>query len=354
MATDPVPNRRRAAADSTPDNRRSAADPLSDVLRAVRLRGAVFYALSFGEEWTVGAPASHLIAQAVLPGAEHVMEYHVITRGSGWAAVEGGTPVRIETGDIVMFPHGDAHRLSSAPHLLPPPFNPQWVFDTRHLPRPIPVVFRTPTDFSSGTPAPHMPVHVACGFLGCDLKPFNPLIATLPRLLHLPAAENGEWVAQVMRQAVEASHQQRPGGEAVLERISELMFVDALRRYAERLPETGSGWLAGLRDRHVGRALTLLHAAPARDWSMEALAREVGLSRSAFHDRFTRFVGQPPMQYLAQWRMQAAATLLRESRAPVAAIAREVGYESEAAFTRAFKRAVGTPPAGWRRLQLAA
>ncbi|MDB5807868.1 MAG: AraC family transcriptional regulator [Betaproteobacteria bacterium] len=332
-----------------------ATDPLSDVLRAVRLRGAVFFALNFRDgEWTAGAPAAKVIAEAVLPGAEHVMEYHVITRGSGWAAIEGEPAVRMETGDIVIFPHGDAHVISSAPGLTPPPFDPQWMLAMRNQPRPIPVSFRTPTDFSIGTPAPEMPVHVACGFLGCDLKPFNPLIATLPRLLHLPAADNGAWVAQVISQAVEASHHKRPGGDAVLERISELMFVDALRRHAERLPESGAGWLAGLRDRHVGRALSLMHAQPGRAWTMDALAREVALSRSAFHDRFNRFVGQPPMQYLAQWRMQAAATLLRESRAPVVTIAHEVGYESEAAFTRAFKRAVGAPPAGWRRAQQAA
>jgi len=151
---------------------------------------------------------------------------------------------------------------------------------------------------------------------------------------------------------VEAAHDRRPGGGALLERISEMMFVDALRRHAERAPDD-TGWLAGLRDRHVGRALALLHEDPGRDWSMELLAREAALSRSAFHERFTRFVGQPPMHYLAQWRMQAAARLLRESAAPVASIAREVGYESEAAFTRAFKRAVGMPPAGWRRAQAA-
>jgi len=337
-----------------------AADPLSELLRAVRLRGAVFYALSYGEEWAVEAPASREIAAAVLPQAEHVVEYHVITKGSGWAAIVGGPPVRLETGDIVMFPQGDAHVLSSAPGMRPAPFDPRWMFETRDAARPIPVVFHTPTDFSYGTPAPELPVHVACGFLGFDLKPFNPLMATLPRLLHLPAAAEGNadgadgaWVAQVMRRAVEASQNQRAGGHAVLERISELMFVDALRRHAERLPEADTGWLAGLRDRYVGRALGLMHEEPARDWTLELLAREVALSRSAFHERFTRFVGQPPIQYLAQWRMQAAARLLRESPAPVAAVARAVGYESEAAFTRAFKRAAGAPPAVWRRAQAA-
>jgi AraC-like DNA-binding protein len=154
-----------------------------------------------------------------------------------------------------------------------------------------------------------------------------------------------------MRQAVNESHNKRPGGEAVLERISEMMFVDAVRRHVERLPEESTGWLAGLRDRHVGRALALIHENPARAWTVDALADEIALSRSALYDRFVRLIGQPPMQYLTQWRMQAAANLLRQGHAPIASIALDVGYESEAAFARAFKRLVGTPPASWRRKQ---
>jgi AraC-like DNA-binding protein len=326
-------------------------DTLSDVLRSVRLRGAVFYYLGFGHEWAVEAPPAKEIAGAVIPGAEHVMEYHVITKGSGWAAIVGEPPVRLESGDIAMFPHGDAHVLSSAPGIRPTPMDPEWVYATRDDPKPIPIVFHTLTQFSYGEPVPESPTNVACGFLGCDLRPFNPLIATLPRLLHLPAAGDGAWISQVMRQAVDASQNKRPGGDAVLERISEMMFVDAVRRYVERLPDSSTGWLAGVRDRHVGRALTLIHENPARAWTIDALADEIALSRSAFYERFVRLIGQPPMQYLTQWRMQAAANLLRQSRAPIASIALDVGYESEAAFARAFKRLVGAPPASWRRIQ---
>lgn len=326
-------------------------DTLSDVLRSVRLRGAVFYYLSFGHEWAVEAPPAKEIAGAVIPGAEHVMEYHVITKGSGWAAIVGESPVRLETGDIVMFPHGDAHVMSSAPGIQPIRLSADWVYTTRNDPKPIPIVFHTPNEFSYGAPAPDSPTNVACGFLGCDLRPFNPLIATLPRLMHLPAASDGAWISQVMRQAVNASQNQRPGGQAVLERISEMMFVDAVRRHVERLPEESTGWLAGLGDRHVGRALALIHEDPSRAWTIDVLADEIALSRSAFYERFVRLIGQPPMQYLTQWRMQVAANLLRQSRAPVASIALDIGYESEAAFTRAFKRLVGTPPASWRRIQ---
>lgn len=328
-----------------------STDTLSDVLRSIHLRGAVFYYLSFGHEWAVEAPPAQEITSTVIPGAQHVIEYHVITKGSGRAAIAGQAPVRLETGDIIMFPHGDAHVLSSGPGVEPIRFGLDWIHATRHAPKPVPIVFSTLHDFSFGAPAPESVNHVACGFLGCDLRPFNSLIATLPRLLHLPAAEDGAWISQVILQAVNASHNKRPGGEAVLERISEMIFVDAVRRHVERLPEDSTGWLAGLRDRQVGRALALIHDSPARAWTIAALAGEVALSRSAFHDWFVRLVGQPPMQYLTQWRMDVAATLLRQSGAPVASIAQDVGYESEAAFTRAFKRQVGTPPARWRRMQ---
>ena len=263
----------------------------------------------------------------------------------------GEAPVRLEAGDIVLFPQGDAHVISSAPGIAPARFGPDWVYATRNDPKPIPIVFHTGNEFTLGAPAAESPNNIACGFLGCDLRPFNPLIATLPRLLHLPAAADGSWISEAMRQAVDASQNKRPGGDAVLERISELMFVDAVRRHLERLPDASTGWLAGLRDRHVGRALALIHENPGRAWTIDALADDIALSRSAFYERFVRLIGQPPMQYLTQWRMQAAANLLRQSNATVASIALDVGYESEAAFARAFKRLVGTPPASWRRMQ---
>lgn len=328
-----------------------AADTLSDVLRSVRLRGAVFYYLYFDDDWSAGAQAAKEIAGAVVPGAEHVMEYHVMTKGSGWAAIVGESPVRLLEGDIVMFPHGDAHTISSKPGIPPTPRSAEWVYSTRNDPKPISIAFQTPNKFSAGDPGSEYRAQVACGFLGCDLKPFNPLIASLPRLLHLPAASDGAWISQVMVKAVQASQNRRPGDEVVLERISEMMFVDAVRRYVERMPGESTGWLAGLRDKRVGRALALIHENPSRDWTMELLADEVALSRSAFFERFDRLIGMPPMQYLTQWRMQVAANLLRQSHLPIASIALEAGYDSEAAFSRAFKRQVGIPPARWRRIQ---
>lgn len=329
-------------------------DPLSDVLSSVRLRGAVFYYVSFGDDWAAETPASRQLADALMPGAEHVLAYHLIARGSGWAATAGEPPVRLNSGDIVMFPRGDSHVLSSAPGMRAQPDNDDWRVTTRNDPKPIAVAYhRGVLRPGTPTPADEASTVVVCGFVGCDLRPFNPLINGLPRLLHLGAGGVGAWVAPVLDQAVSESRQFRAGSAAVLERVSEMVFVDAARRHLESLPADASGWLAGLRDRHVGRAIGLLHARPAEPWSIDELGRQVGLSRSALHQRFVELVGQPPMQYLTNWRMQRGACLLREGDATVATIAQEVGYDSEAAFARAFKRLVGTPPAAWRRAQRA-
>jgi AraC-like DNA-binding protein len=322
-------------------------DTLSDLLRTVRLRGAAFYYVSFRGQWSAGASEAKDIAQLVMPGCDHVMEYHMIAKGSGWAAVSGLPPLRLHTGDVVLFPQGDRHVLSSAPGLQPDNANPEsLVF---HGKRPMPISFHEGVVDAGAMPVESADAIAVCGFLGCDLHLFNPLIAALPRILHLPAARAGTWVAHVIEQAVVESSERRPGSDAVLERLSEMMFVDAARRYLDSLPEDSVGWLAGLRDRFVGKALALMHERPERQWSVDDLAHDVGLSRSSLHERFIQYLGQPPMQYLASWRIQIGARLLRESSRVVADIALEVGYDSEAAFARAFKRMVGVPPAKWRR-----
>ena len=323
-------------------------DTLSDVLRSVRLRGALYFHVSGTREWAAEAPSSREIAAAVMPGAEHVMEFHAVLSGACWAVAVGGEPVHLAAGDLVIFPQGDAHVVSSAPGMRAPP-NPQGYFERQQQRQPFTLHLDVSEVHAGAAPAGANDTVLVCGFLGCDLRPFNPLIAALPRLLHLPAAGGQDWAVQCMRQAAAESTNRRPGGGAMLERLSEMMFIDAMRRYLGALPEDSPGWLAGLRDRFVGRALTLLHAAPEAPWTVEELGQRVGLSRSALHERFAALTGQAPMQYLANWRIQVGATLLRDTALTVAAVAQQVGYESEAAFARAFKRLVGQPPSVWRR-----
>jgi AraC-like DNA-binding protein len=326
-------------------------DTLSDLLRSVRLRGALYFHVECTAPWVTEAPQAAQMAPAVMPDADQLMEYHVVIQGSCWAAPVGDAPVRLAAGDVIVFPHGDAHALSSEPGLRATPdrdFLYQW------RPPQLPFMLQqgqppTPGDMA----ADPTQASVLCGFLGCDRRPFNPLLASLPRMIHVPAAEltaDGEgWVAQFARLAAAESRDKRPGGEVVLERLSELLFVDLLRRHLERLPEDQRGWLAGLRDRHVGRMLGLMHERPADPWTMERMADQVGLSRSALHDRFVQFIGLTPMQYLTGWRMQIASRLLAQGNATLASVALDAGYDSEAAFSRAFKREVGVPPSVWRR-----
>lgn len=327
-------------------------DTLSQVLRSIRLRGAVYFNIEGTTPWVGESPQTSSIASAVMPGADHMMAYHIVTQGACWAAVIGQPPVRLERGDIAVFAHGDAHSVSSAPGLRVGPDAPGPM-----LPSPDgrPMFLRLQGDQVTlarpdAVAAPARTLLV-CGFFGCDARPFNPLISSLPALMHIRAPDDAgtSWLAQFIHFAALESDQHLPGGEAVLERLSEMMFVDLIRRYLDQLPADQNSWLAGLRDRFVGRALSLLHQQPATHWTIEQLAEQVGLSRSALHDRFVQFIGQPPMQYLTAWRMQLASELLIQTHASVASVALDAGYQSEAAFARAFKRATGSPPARWRR-----
>jgi AraC-like DNA-binding protein len=313
-------------------------DVLSDVLRAVRLTGAVYFDFELSAPWVAEAPPSHEIADRVMPGAQRVIEYHVVARGSCWGHAVGADPIRLREGDLLVFPQGHAHVLSSAPGMRAAPD--LTLFARRTTP--LPLVY----EMGGGGDR----ARIVCGFLGCDERPYNPLLAALPPVIHLAATggDGSGWLATLLHRAVGESGQAQAGSANILARLSELMFVEVVRRYLATLPPAETGWLAGLRDAVVGQALAAMHAAPAEPWTVEGLAREVGLSRSVFAERFQEIVGQPPMQYLTLWRMQLASRLLVDG-GQVAAVATAVGYESEAAFSRAFKKLVGQAPATWRR-----
>ena len=246
-------------------------DTLSDVLR-----GAVFFNVSGSSEWAAEAPPAKEIAPLLMPGVDHVMEYHAVAQGSCWAGIPGGPSVQLFAGDVVMFPHGEAHVVSSTPGVRGNP-DMSWLASAKVDQLPLQVAYNGQNVLLSAAPERSADASIVCGFLGCDLQPFNPLIAALPRLLHLRATDDDAWIAKFTQQAVAESHSRRPGGEAMLARMSEMMFVDAVRRYADQLPTQSAGWLAGLRDRFVGRALALMHEQPAQDWTIDELGRQVGL-----------------------------------------------------------------------------
>ena len=322
-----------------------STDALSDVLSAVQLSGSVFFDVVARSPWVAEAPPAAQIAGEVAPGAQHVIEYHVVTRGTCWISLIGELafePVRLGEGDIAVIPHGDPHVVSSAPGMRASPN-----LEAHRRPEnanALPFSIRTGSDGPSDT-------HLICGFFSCDARPFNPLLDSLPRFMRFSRDQSRGshgLLDQFIGFASAETGNKRAGSQSILNRLSELMFVEIIRLHMDQLSNNNTGWLAGLRDPLVGRVLTLLHARPAHAWTLEELASEAAASRSALADRFVQIVGCPPIQYLTQWRMQIAAKRLADPTVKIAAVAHEVGYESEAAFSRAFKKFVGRSPSQWR------
>ena len=318
-----------------------AADPLSDLLRTVRLTGAVFFEIVAEDPWAVGSPAREQILPKILPGADHLIAYHVVTTGRCFATAVGGQAIALEAGQVVVFTNGQPHIMSSGPNMPADPPMPDVLEVAASGKKPFCI------NFGSGAAS----VKLVCGYLACDARPYNPLLENLPPVITAGDPRNSSegLIAQFVRIAVAEAAEKQAGSESVLTKLSELMFIDVVRRHLEKLPAEQAGWLAGLRDPLVGKALSVLHAKPAYDWTLEELAKQAGLSRSVLAERFTQFVGIPPMQYLAKWRMLIAAELLTGGNINVPGIAAQIGYESEAAFSRAFKKMIGVAPSAWRR-----
>jgi len=323
----------------TPEFLEVVIDALSDVLRVARLSGGAFLHAEFFEPWCMAARIAPDQCSAYLGPASHIILYHYVVTGNLRVRLEGEDPFELAAGEVVLFPRNDPHLLGSDFDLPP----------TRAA-----EVIRPPrggdlTKIRLGGDGAC--ARVICGFLGCENADGNPVIGALPAALKLQVGESGaaEWIRSTFQFAADEVARGRAGSDAVLAKLSELLFVEAVRRYAETLPPEQSGWLAGLADPYVSRALSQLHTRVDHDWTVEALGREIGLSRSALAERFTRVIGVAPMQYLANWRMQVAAQSLRGTSMALIDIAEQVGYESEAAFSRAFKKAFGEPPATWRR-----
>jgi len=316
-------------------------DALSDVLRVAHLTGGVFLHADFFAPWCMAARVSPEHCGPAVGPATHLIVYHYVIDGEFRIRVDGepAGDLVIGTGEVVLLPRNDLHLMGSDLSLPPVPGG---------------TVIRPPKDgglFTIHHGGGGERTQVICGFLGCDRPNGNPLISSLPTLLKLDVKQAGaaEWIRSSFQYAAREIAAGRPGSETVLAKLSELLFAEAVRRYVETLPEAQTGWFAGLRDPHVARALALLHHDMSRRWTVDMLGREVGLSRSALADRFIRLIGVPPMHYLSSWRMQVASERLRTTAGSLVQVAESVGYDSEAAFSRAFKKTFGVAPATWRR-----
>jgi AraC-like DNA-binding protein len=318
-------------------------DALSETLRVVRLVGAIFIQGRFTAPWCYQSPRADTVAPYLEPGAERVVIFHLITEGECWVEMGGGEPVKLIAGDAVIFPNGDAHRMTSQPG-LPPASGGAPLCE---------VLSRRPRQLAYGGGGPT--TRLVCGYLACDARLARMLLAGLPSLVrvNVRGSNAGIWLEASVRYALAEARSPRPGGAGVLSKLSEVLFIEVLRLYMnEHAGEGRTGWLAGVGDRIVGAALNALHKDPARAWTLEELARTAGTSRSVLAERFQELVGSSPMQYLTQWRMLLASNLLTRSNAPLSRIAEEVGYQTDTAFSRAFRREFGAPPATWRRTQV--
>ena len=308
-------------------------DPLGEALHSLRMNGVFYSRCEFTTPWGLALPA--------FPAT---LMFHVMTSGRCWLEVEGAEPRVLQAGDLALVPHGEGHRLSSAPDA------------------PAVALFDLPREYESaryeilrqggGGPA----MSLVCGVVRFDHPAARQLVSLLPRLIVVEASSMSqpEWLQSTVRFIAVEARELRPGGETVITRLADIIVIQAIRAWIEQDPTARTGWLGALRDRQIGGALALIHRDPARDWTVAGLAEEVAMSRSAFAARFAALVGEPPMHYLARWRMQVAQTWLNEDDATLGEIADRLGYQSEAAFSRAFKRVLGVSPGTARRNGLVA
>jgi AraC-like DNA-binding protein len=313
-------------------------DALSDVLRVVRLDGGVFLRAEFTAPWCIRSQVAASDCAPLLTDVDRLILYHYVVEGRCALAVSGQPPMEIGAGDAVIFPRNDPHVMGSDLSLE--------AIDSHNILKPSSSGSLAYINHGGGGSATHM----VCGFLGYRRVEGNPLIDALPPVLHLDTRESSAaaWIQSSFQFAADEIALGRAGTDSVLAKISELLFVEAIRRYIDALPAAEKGWLAGCKDPFVARALAQLHTAVGEIWTLDRLARQLGLSRSALCNRFTALVGEPPMHYLTRWRLHVAAQRLRRTRSPLVCIAQEVGFETEEAFNRAFKRRYGKPPATWR------
>ncbi len=317
----------------------SRMDVLSEVLKAVKLDGSLFYNAEFSAPWCAHEPDSRTMASHLSVGSKHVIIFHLVTEGRAYARMEGvDRTVPLDAGDIVVFPHGDSHIMGNGSPVAP-------MDSAGELQRVLSEGLTVSRCGGGGALT-----KIICGYMTCDPHLGHVFLGGLPPILkvNIRNDESGQWLEQSIRHSVGRADTGRPGVEAVRAKLSEVLFIETLRRYIGLLPPKQTGWLAGVRDPEVGKALALLHRKPAHPWTIAALANEVGTSRSVLAERFRRYLSETPIAYLTRWRLQLGAQMLKSTSSSVAHIAAEVGYESEPSFNRAFKREFGLPPARFR------
>lgn len=313
-------------------------DALAEVLKVVKLSGALFFNAEFSAPWCVVSSQSSQVAPLLCPGAGHVIIYHYLVDGRAYAQSPDGSRRDLGPGDVVIFPHGDAHTLGNG------------------VAKPVDSLTAFAKNLNNGLKVARYGgggelTKFVCGYMACDPNLSEVLLAGLPSMFVVNIANDsaGQWLANSMQFSVREAGVPGTGSDVVLAKLSEVLFIETLRRFIQNLPDQEKGWLAGSRDPVVGEALALLHKNPGHAWTIATLAHQVGLSRTRFAERFRHFLGEPPMAYLARWRLKLAAEMLACSNANVGEIAADVGYASEAAFNRVFKRQFGCPPAQFRR-----
>lgn len=314
-------------------------DVLSEVLKVVRLEGALFFNGEFSAPWCLSSSHSTEFAPYLSPEAGRLIIYHFLTEGRAYARFPDGRREELTAGDIVVFPHGDAHLLGNGAPVTP-------VDSLRTFTKNLTEGLKL-ARFGGGGEI----TRFVCGFLACDPRLSDVFLAGLPPMLKVNVSKepSGEWLAHSIRFSVDEVSGSYAGSGLVLAKLSEVLFVETLRRYINALPSNQTGWLAGARDPIIGQALAFLHKEPAHPWTISNLATRVGLSRTRLAERFRHFLGQSPIAYLAQWRLKLGAEILQSTEDSVAEVAEAVGYGSEAAFNRAFKREFDCPPAQFRR-----
>jgi AraC-like DNA-binding protein len=318
-------------------------EALSAALNAVRVSSAIYFNAECRAPWGFAVPALSTVSRLLAPGIDRLVNFHLVTDGDARVSLAGMPDLAIRAGDVVVLPHADAHEVSAgmAPTLV----------NSRDVLSKIVAGDLTPMRVGGNGPV----TRFICGFFGCHRHAERLFLAGLPRVIQLNVRDDakGAWIEDAIRRLVDEAASGRPGNAALLSRMAEALFVEVLRRHAEESPAT-KGWLAAARDPVAGAALKRLHLAPARQWTTDSLARDIGVSRSVLAERFAGFMGEGPTSYLIRWRLDLAAGLLASTHGTIAQVAAETGYKSEAAFNRAFRRQFGDPPAKYRRERVGA